>query len=103
LWANLTLSSRQFKKASKHVQLKVGHMNVQLFDGPTVLGSWLVAHMSSWEYSAKHQDFILHIKPGGKDWGSADKGAKAQGGFDAPEHLLSIILVLTSFHMILLV
>ena len=67
MWPRLTPLSLQFKKASKQVQLKVGHMNVQLFDGPTVLGSWLVAHMSSWEYSAKHQHFVLRIEPGGKD------------------------------------
>jgi hypothetical protein len=57
----------QFKKASKNVQLKVGHMNVQLFDGPAVLGSWLVQHMTSWEYDHKQKVFTLHIKVGGKD------------------------------------
>ena len=50
------------KKAAKMVELKVGQINVQCFDGPNLIGSWLLAKLSSWEYVAEESNFVLHTK-----------------------------------------
>eukprot|EP01052_Picozoa_sp_SAG31_P030637 SAG31_NODE_3161_length_4607_cov_3.352484_1_plen_1082_part_10 len=50
------------KKAAADVQLKVGQINVQLFDGPNLIGSWLLAHLNLWEYIGESSMLRLHVK-----------------------------------------
>eukprot|EP01052_Picozoa_sp_SAG31_P026070 SAG31_NODE_2336_length_5921_cov_33.442288_1_plen_351_part_10 len=57
----------KMKGKKKLLQLKVGQMNVQLFDGAKVLESFLYVTVSAWEYDASKKLFQLQIqKPGGK-------------------------------------
>ena len=57
----------KLKGKKKALQLKVGQMNVQLFDGQKVLESFLYVTVRSWEYDPKKKIFKLEVqRPGGK-------------------------------------
>jgi hypothetical protein len=55
-------------KPAQKVQLKVGQMGIQLFDGPQLLDSWAYASLGAWEYKTGKRELsnlrVLSFYPG---------------------------------------
>lgn len=67
-------------KAAQKVQLKVGQMGIQLFDGPQLLDSFMYANLGAWEYKAGKRLLVLVVTSFGAGSGSPrtpKKGAPA--------------------------
>lgn len=49
------------KGSNSSLQLKVGQMSVQLFDGPRMLESWIYASLGGWDYVQKKKRLVLSL------------------------------------------